>query len=192
MTPPTLRKGLPLKPFRPQRLLRYHWLRLLRVKGDPYALARGVFIGTFVGVTPTIPFHTAAILLLAPLIRGNLISAFLANWIVSNPVSIPIEYYLSWKIGSLLVTSNASWVHVKGAMAALLHSGIFGGLEVWSSLGRDIVLPLLAGGVVVALPVAVASYFLFLYAYFMRQRRRMKALLARYQALQGDTSRGDE
>ena len=174
-----------MRPFNPRRFVRYYWLRLLRVKGDPYTLARGVFVGSFVGATPTIPFHTAAILVLSPLLRANLITAFCANWLVSNPVTIPLEYYLSWKLGTLLVPGCAPWSHVKAAMLRLLHSGLFGGIEVWASLGRDIILPLLVGGLVVGLVVGAVCYLLALYAYFARQRRRMKALLARYAALSG-------
>jgi len=178
------------KSFQPRRFVRYQWLRLIRVQGDPYVLARGVSIGAFVGMTPTIPFHTVMILFLTPLLRGNLVTALCASLLVSNPLTIPVQYYLSWWIGSLLFPGQASWEIVRVLMSELLHTGLFGGLHVWASFGSGIVVPLLAGGLAVAAPVAIGGYFLALYLYFLRQRRRMKALLSQYSALEG-SSKGD-
>ncbi|MEA1867995.1 MAG: DUF2062 domain-containing protein, partial [Thermodesulfobacteriota bacterium] len=53
-----LRFGKKDKGSSPGRTVRYQWLRLVRLRGDPFVLARGIAIGTFIGLTPTIPFHT--------------------------------------------------------------------------------------------------------------------------------------
>ncbi len=37
----------------------YH--KFISLKGDPRKISMGMAIGVFVGVTPTIPFHTALI-----------------------------------------------------------------------------------------------------------------------------------
>ncbi|MDP3478975.1 MAG: DUF2062 domain-containing protein, partial [Desulfoprunum sp.] len=50
--------------MRLKRLGKYYYLRFLRLKGDPYSLAFGTAIGVFVGLTPTMPLHTAIILIL--------------------------------------------------------------------------------------------------------------------------------
>ena len=68
----------------PQRTIRYYYLKFIRLKGDPSSLARGVAVGTFIGITPTIPFHTVMTLALAFLLRGSKVAALLATVIVSR------------------------------------------------------------------------------------------------------------
>ena len=41
-----------------KRTLKYCWLKLRRLQGDPKKLAWGMALGVFIGVTPTLPFHT--------------------------------------------------------------------------------------------------------------------------------------
>lgn len=52
--------------------IKYLHLRFIRLKGDPFTLAKGIGIGVFVGQTPTIPFQTVITLPLAMLFRGAL------------------------------------------------------------------------------------------------------------------------
>jgi uncharacterized protein (DUF2062 family) len=44
--------------------LRIYYDRFISLKGEPASIAAGFAIGVFVGVTPTIPFHTAMIVFL--------------------------------------------------------------------------------------------------------------------------------
>jgi hypothetical protein len=46
-----------------RRILRYQWLKFLRLQEDPRKLAWGMALGVFIGITPTIPFHLVAALL---------------------------------------------------------------------------------------------------------------------------------
>ncbi len=146
-------------------------------------LVRVVLVGLFVCCTPTIPFHTVLILVLAPIVRGNLVTALASSILVSNPLTIPLQYYLSWKIGSFLFPVHVSWPYVKGLTSQLLHAGIFRAMDIWSSVGLEIVVPLIVGGVILAFPLAVAGYFMSLYLYYLRQRRRIRAILASYDRL---------
>ena len=59
------------------RTLKYHWLKFRRLQGDPRKVALGAAIGIFIGITPTLPFHTFLILGLAPLFRASVIAAYL-------------------------------------------------------------------------------------------------------------------
>ncbi len=87
-----------------KRFFRYHYLRFKRLKGDPHTLAKGVAIGVFIGVTPTIPLHTILILALCFFMGGNAVAAVLSSMVVSNPLTFFIQYFLSWWVGSLFLT----------------------------------------------------------------------------------------
>lgn len=62
--------------------------RFISLKGNPRSIAMGMAIGVFVGVTPTIPFHTVIIVFLILISRQNLTAALLGAWI-TNPATIP-------------------------------------------------------------------------------------------------------
>lgn len=66
-----------------------------------YALARGVAVGIFVGLTPTVGIQTLLMLGGCLLLRGNFPAAFLASW-VSNPVTIAPLYFAFGVLGETL------------------------------------------------------------------------------------------
>ncbi|MGQ9812678.1 MAG: DUF2062 domain-containing protein [Dissulfurimicrobium sp.] len=159
----------------PVKTLRYYWFRLVRLKADPVVLARGVAIGVFVGLTPTIPLHTILITALCALLRGNIFAGIIANFLISNPLTIFIHYYAAWKIGVLLTGNHVSWDEVQTIVQVAHSSGFLEALRRISRASWEILVTMLAGGVVFALPFGVAAYFFYLYA--ARQRNRMKRYL---------------
>ncbi len=164
--------------FSPRRALRYQWLRLLRLKGDPLTIARGIAVGTFIGVTPTIPFHTSLTILFCWIFRANLIAALILNWLVSNPLTIPMEYYLSWKIGSMLVGSTiGSWKEVQDLLSLLRHSSFVEAVEIVGEKGLGFFGSMTLGGVILGIPLAIASYMAYLKWFFYRQKRKYKRFL---------------
>lgn len=145
----------------PRRLARYYHLRFLRLKGDPAYLARGVALGTFIGITPTIPLHTALALVLSQIFRCGRIAALLATVAVSNPLTFFLQYYLSWRIGDLIHPGTLSWQRVEALMRVLeRHEDLTVCLKAVAGLGLDAALVLVSGGVVLALPFAAAAYFI--------------------------------
>jgi uncharacterized protein len=131
-----------------QRIQKFYQ-QFLSLKGDPASLAWGMALGVFVGITPTIPFHTILVLLFGFLFKMNLTSAYLGSWLVSNPLTIPLLYIGEYQIGRcLLGQSGAELVIRDYSLAALL------------KLGWDVVGPLLLGGLVLAVIFAVPAYFL--------------------------------
>lgn len=143
-----------------RRCLRYHWLRFTRLRGDPRRLAWGMALGVFIGITPTVPFHSVAALTLAPLLRVSVVTAYMGIWIM-NPVTIAPLYYLAYEVGRLLLFPEgglalpATWTW-RAALEVLWRGG----------------LALQVGGVIIALPPAVASYFLTLWVVRRHRRRR--------------------
>lgn len=147
--------------FQFRRTARYYQLKFLRLKGDAESIARGAGLGIFIGITPTLPFHTILLLLLCPPLRGNLIAALLAATIVSNPLTFFFQYYFSWKLGNWLVPCNVSWESIQALLDYLTGDASFTqSIEAVLHLGKNTMITLLAGGVLLAAPSAVIVYFL--------------------------------
>ena len=53
--------------------------KFISLKGEPAQIAAGLAIGIFVGVTPTIPFHTGIIVLIGLLFRQNITAGYLGS-----------------------------------------------------------------------------------------------------------------
>ncbi len=149
------------KKFSLFRTARYYYLRFLRLKGEPRAIARGVSLGIFIGITPTLPLHTVLILVTSPLLRANLVAALLAATVISNPLTFGPQYYLAWLVGDLLLPCHVSWPTIRATLA-LITGGEATFREsltaVWH-LGSATLLTLQVGGIVLASPAAVATYF---------------------------------
>ncbi|MGB9713133.1 MAG: DUF2062 domain-containing protein [Dissulfurimicrobium hydrothermale] len=161
----------------PLKTLRYYWLRLLRLKGDPIVTARGVAIGTFVALTPTVPLHTIIIVSLCTLLRGNIIAGVIASFLVSNPFTMLIHYYAAWKIGVWLTGNRVSWNEIYSLIKLAHGVDFFATLRHIYAIGTDIIVTMLVGGVVFALPFGVGAYFLSIYLYTARQRKKIKRYL---------------
>ena len=163
----------------PKRISRYYFLKFLRLKGDPQSLALGTAIGTFLGITPTIPFHTISVLIVTFLTRTSTIAAFLATLLTCNPVTYVPQYYFSTVIGNYLTPYELNWDRIKNVLDILMaRPGFTESLEALSSLGYEAVIVLLVGGCILALPFAVLSYFVSLRFFItIRKKRREKHLL---------------
>ncbi|MDD3580812.1 MAG: DUF2062 domain-containing protein [Desulfobacca sp.] len=131
-----------------RRRIRYFYLRLRRLPGNPRRLAWSMALGVFIGVTPTIPLHMILSLALASLFRLSRVTAVMGSWI-SNPVTIPLFYYLSFKVGQLLLFPGQGFtLPITFNIAEILR------------LGWRINLALQLGGIIIALPLAIIAYFL--------------------------------
>ncbi|OPL16188.1 MAG: hypothetical protein AVO38_08975 [delta proteobacterium ML8_D] len=161
------------KGISPGRTARYQWLRLLRLRGDPFVLARGVAIGIFVGLTPTIPFHTILVVFFCAAGRGNLVAGIIVSFLVSNPLTIPLHYYLAWKVGTVLTGTSLSWETVKNFMDLDYDLNMFEAVKLIYINSFRAMVSILLGGIVFSLPFAIAGYFSALFLYSKRQKRQM-------------------
>lgn len=149
---------LPLK-----ERLRLFLIRIRDLQGDPQYVATGMAIGVFVAVTPTIPFHTAIALALAFIFKGSKAAAVIGVWF-SNPLTIPVLYYGSYKIGTLLL---------RGPVPYDIH---FESISELFELGLDVTLAMLIGGALLGIIPAVAAYFItFRVVVRLRERSRQQA-----------------
>lgn len=160
---------------RPKRTARFYYLKFLRLRGEPRYLAKGVALGVFIGITPTIPLHTILILALAFSLRTSKISALLASWVVSNPLTIPFQYYFSWWFGKLLFPGNLSWQRINGVLQKIeAGSGFMTTIHHIAALGAKAIFAMVAGGCLLAMPFTVAGYFLSLNIFQKIEMRRQK------------------
>ena len=163
--------------FEPQRTIRYYYLKFIRLKGDPYTLARGVAVGTFIGITPTIPFHTVMALTLALVLRGSKVAALLATFIVSNPLTFLPQYYFSWQIGNWLTPHKHSWEEVSILIDAILQGGNFAEtLAALGEIGINSLAILLGGGIILAIPFTIGFYFLSYWLFCSIQKKRLEKM----------------
>ncbi len=145
-----------------KRTLRYHWVKFLRLQDDPRKLAWGMALGIFIGITPTIPFHFVSVITLAPLLRISPVTAVIGIQIM-NPLTIPFLYLAAFKVGHFLLHQGTPLKLPEAyTIASSLDLLWRGGLA------------LQVGGVILALPPAIASYFLTLW--IIKRYRRLKAL----------------
>ncbi len=145
-----------------KRSIRYYWLKFSRLQGSPRKLAWGMALGVFIGMTPTVPFHTVLALSLAPLLGVSPVAAYLGIWIM-NPVTIAPIYLASYKLGKLILFGTGSLTFPENYdYHSLLQLLWQGGLALQT------------GGLIIAILPAIISYFLTLWA-IQRYRQRKAA-----------------
>jgi uncharacterized protein (DUF2062 family) len=145
------------------RKIRYCYLRFRRLRGNPQKIALGMALGVFIGVTPTIPFHTIMALAFSHMFGVSRVAAFMGVW-VSNPVTIPPLYYGSFIIGKKILYPNLDL-----SLPQLVD------LQDLIKFGWDINLSLQLGGLILAFPAAILAYFFTLWA--LKRYRQQKLSL---------------
>jgi uncharacterized protein len=148
-----------------RRLLRYHWLKFLRLQDDPRKIAGGMALGVFIAFTPTIPFHMVGAITLAALLRVSPVTAFLGIQIC-NPLTIPAIYLAAYKVGQFLL--------YRGKPLVFPETFSF---QAWIAVLWQGGVALQVGGVILAVPPAIVAYFLTLWIVQRYHRRKMAKAL---------------
>lgn len=152
---------------RGKRSARYWYLSLLRIKAPTHAIAMGLALGVFIGFLPIIPFQTVVVLVLAFFLRCSKIAAVLGTW-VSNPADMVFLYYLAHRIGGLLVPVSPAGFD--GQPRTLMEMMAYG----WQTFAVMFV-----GGLILAVPAALLTYFVSLRLIRLYHARRMARLEAK-------------
>ncbi len=161
-----------------RRTARYYFLRLKRLQGSPYSLAMGLALGSSIAITPTLPLHTVMIVSSTLLLRVNTIAALLIATVISNPLTFIPQYWLAWRIGDFFFPDRLSWLRLKTVLTTLMDQGIIDSLHTLSKLSMDAMLVLLTGGMILAIPLGLLTYFVsYDFFYKLRQKRQQKHLL---------------
>lgn len=165
-----------MKPItRIPRYIRYNLIRLKRLRGTPRALAGGIAIGVFIGLSPTMPLHTPLIIGLALLTRSSILAGIIVSWLVCNPFTFFPIYYIAAQIGNYITPYEISVEKLQLLLDTITGgSGFQESLQVFLSLGQETVIVLTAGGFVFSLPFAFLSYYLAEPFFRKRQTKRIK------------------
>ena len=155
------------------RLPRYYILRIQRLRGDPYYLARGIGFGVFMGVLPLVPIQTIILIPLSAALNVSTIAALIASILVSNPLTFLPQYYMTWKVGNFILPGRISWQHLEQVLLTIEQEGILDGIATFSHLGIKAITVILTGGALIGAPLGALSYFLSLQ--FFRAVRRKRA-----------------
>jgi uncharacterized protein len=148
-----------------RRVLRYHWLKFRRLQDNPKKIAGGLALGVFIGITPTIPFHTLIALSLAALVRVSPVTAFIGIQ-VGNPLTVVPIYLISYKVGQFLLYHGQPLVFPQTfSYAAWFRVICQGGVS------------LQVGGIIIAIPPAIVTYFLTLWIVQRYHRRKAQRAL---------------
>jgi uncharacterized protein (DUF2062 family) len=121
--------------------------RVKKLEGDPHYIAMGIAIGVFVGITPTMPFHTVIAVALAFILRGSKAAAALGVWFC-NPITAPFFYLGSYKTGMFIFGNSAPFDVKYESILELL------------KLGMDVTMAMIAGGVILGILPGIAAYFI--------------------------------
>lgn len=116
---------------------------------DEYALARGIAVGMFVGLTPTVGIQTILMMLGSMTFRANFLAAFAVSW-VSNPLTMAPLYFGFNRIGDAVfgwLLDSMAWL--SGVSAEIVRETA----------------ALFLGSLLVAMPASVIGYGLFLWAW---------------------------
>jgi len=142
------------------RILRYWYVRILRLQDSPEAIARGIACGVFAGSFPFFGFQTLVGIALAILLRGNKITAAAGTWI-SNPFTYVPIFAFNYQIGCLLLKRDPS--------APLPDLQAVSDIV---ELAKDKGLILFSGSAVVGIILAVLFYFLSLKGIYRWRKSR--------------------
>ena len=149
-----------------KRFIRYLFLRLMRINASPHYIALGLAVGVFAGLLPILPFQIVTAVGLAFVVRGSKIAAALGTW-VSNPLNLAPLYMLFYCIGHAMAPFDIPpFTTPQLEMAEMVEMG-------WKFFAV-----MMIGGLVVATPLAIVSYFVALKGIRAYQARR-KARLSR-------------
>ena len=157
------------------RYLKYYFIKFKRLQGSPAALAGGTAIGVFVGLTPTMPLHTILIVFLSLVTRTSTLAGIIASWIVCNPLTYLPIYYMSAVVGNYLTPYQLNLENVRNAIdLATAGNGIHQATTILLRSGYEALVVMGVGGLCLALPFAVVSYYLALLFFIQLKKKKIK------------------
>jgi len=131
------------------RSARYYKERVIRLAGEPHAIALGVAIGVGIAFTPFLGFHILIGLPIAYFVGGNLIATAIGT-AFANPLTLPFIWASSYRLGRMMLGAP----HVRG------EEDITHGLAAKSfDAVWPILKPMIVGSVPLGLVAAVIAYF---------------------------------
>jgi uncharacterized protein (DUF2062 family) len=166
-------KGRIIIPFRTA----LKWV--VRLRRSPRAIAGGFALGTFIAFTPTFGVQLGIALFMATLMNVNRPAALASVWI-SNVVTLAPIYTSNYWVGSLFIP-GPSVTEVYGTFIGLTAKLVK--IDLWEvveqfnilmGLGREIILPLTLGSIIVGLAAAGLVYLVSIYLILLLLDKRAR------------------
>lgn len=153
-----------------RRRLRYYYWRLVRLRGTPESIARGLAVGVFAGMFPLFGLQLFLTIALATLVRGHKFMAVAGTW-VSNPLTYVPIYGFNLKVGQWLL----------GRDNLLLSEQIWQSPQELMHLKGELLASMFVGSLTMGVVCAVVSYFICLWRIRqIRRRRHHRSLYSPY------------
>jgi uncharacterized protein (DUF2062 family) len=76
--------------------------RFLKLRGDPHAIAMGLSLGFFVGMSPLMGLHSVIAVTVAAVFKWSKIAALIGVF-VTNPLTVPLIYPLTYTLGAVVL-----------------------------------------------------------------------------------------
>lgn len=180
------------------RAFEYVKHRVRRLPDTPEKISRGIWAGVFIAFTPFYGLHFILAVILARLMRGNILASLLATFF-GNPLTyLPIAATSLWFGHAILGTrptdgiENSLGGKFSGAWADLWHNLLAAFSDEtmeWTGLARfydQVFLPYLVGGLIPGVVAASVTYSLSVPVIRAYQNRRRKKLQAKLAQLRGE------
>jgi len=180
----------------------FHYVkhRMRRLPDSPERIARGIWAGVFVTFSPLFGLHFVAAILLAKMMKGNILASLMATF-VGNPLTFVFIALSSLKTGHWILGTELEEGELRAlsrkfsdAWGDLWHNLLavftsekmdWAGLAVFS---RDVFYPYLMGGIVSGIFFATISYYLAVPLLRAYQKRRRGLIKAKFEALKAKTA----
>ena len=118
------------------RRSRYLYLKLIRLRGHPKELARGLAAGVFAGMFPLFGLQTIMGVAIALRVKGNPLMAAAGTWI-SNPLTYLPIYAFNYRLGS--------WILGRPVVNLFTDAE---SMKAWVETGTDVGVSLILGSTV--------------------------------------------
>lgn len=157
------------------------WISKLR--STPKAIAGGLAMGIFIALTPTVGLQFIAVVILATLLGLNRAASIAPIW-VTNPVTIAPIYTFNYWVGLQFCDGpplgqvSGIFVDIGKAMAKMEIWQIKEQMGMMMHIGKEVILPLCIGSIIVGAVCGIATYFASLYLLnVLFNRRKRKQIL---------------
>lgn len=180
----------------------FHYVkhRVRRLPDSPERIARGIWAGVFITFTPLFGFHFFFAVLIAKIMKGNILASLMATF-VGNPLTFVFITLASLKTGHWMLGTELE----EGELRALSRKFADAGSDLWHNFisiftsekmdwsglaifSRDVFYPYLMGGIVAGTFFATIAYYLAVPVLRAYQKRRRGLIKQKFEALKAKTA----
>lgn len=165
--------------FRLRPVLRW----VIKLRSSPRAIAGGLGLGTFIAFTPTMGVQLILAVIVATLLNLNRPAAMIPVWI-TNPITVAPIYTFNYWLGSRiwdgppLSEVSGLFLDIGRTMARLEFWDIHKQIVAVLQMGREVLIPLLLGSLVIGSIAGIIVYIfsLNMLSVFLTRRGKKRLL----------------